>query len=79
MGRIETLIPSKKENLGKPSIKKKRNFVNKMHYYELLIAFSKFKGGFQGSGGLCESSFHPKNFIFFTSKIEQKINKNRNS
>ena len=60
--------------LGKPSIKKKRNFVNKihkrggagvtefikpifflqklkMHYYELLIAFSRFKGGFQGSGG----------------------------
>ena len=42
----------------------------KMHYYELLIAFSRFKGGFQGR--LCESSFHPKHFIFFTSNLEQK-------
>ena len=54
-------VPNSNVHLGKPSIKKERNFVNdgihktylflqklKMHYYELLIAFSRFRGGFQG-------------------------------
>ena len=41
-----------------------------MHYYELLIAFSRFKGGFQGSvsrfrGGFVNLPFTLKSSCFF--------------
>ena len=43
-----------------------------MHYYELLIAFSRFKGGFQGSGGGFMNLPFTLNFLFFYIKNSAK-------